>query len=254
MGYFEDLVLNYLVKPESQMNRICRPLMERLDIPYFGYVYVDSKGRYCNLSNNIAYLDYFYSKDLYFNFPYCRSPDLYRSGFTVCPLTIDSDSPKNRQFLFDAHLMQVMLIQKHADVVEQFYFLKRFNSITDYIHFLNYFDLLTKFANYFKKEAKSLIEVCLCEGYNIKKALAKKFNEPHDSILLLNKERQVETFLKDISPLSKRERECLDYFKQGNSAQMTAAQMGLSQRTVEHYFDSIKNKLGCKSKWDLLKE
>ena len=69
---------------------------------------------------------------------------------------------------------------------------------------------------------------------------------------LLNKDLKTQQFLKKIFPLTVREHQCLDLFKQGRSVQATAAILDLSQRTVEHYFENIKEKLGCQSKMELL--
>lgn len=51
--------------------------------------------------------------------------------------------------------------------------------------------------------------------------------------------------------LSERERECLRHFLQGNTSKETAAKIFLSYRTVEYYFENIKDKLGCSNKREL---
>ncbi|HSX26735.1 MAG TPA: ester cyclase [Chlamydiales bacterium] len=51
--------------------------------------------------------------------------------------------------------------------------------------------------------------------------------------------------------LSKRERECLTHLIQGKTAKETAALLKLSPRTVESYFENIKEKLKCSHKGDL---
>ncbi len=53
---------------------------------------------------------------------------------------------------------------------------------------------------------------------------------------------------KKISLFSPRERECLELFKQGHSAQSTAAILGLAPKTIEHYFENMKLKTGIYSK------
>lgn len=52
--------------------------------------------------------------------------------------------------------------------------------------------------------------------------------------------------------LSKREGECLFYVLQGKSARQIAELLHLSKRTVETYYQNIKNKLGCETKTELL--
>lgn len=51
--------------------------------------------------------------------------------------------------------------------------------------------------------------------------------------------------------LSEKERECLKYLLLGKTAKETASYMKLSFRTVEYYFENIKDKFGCFSKREL---
>ena len=48
--------------------------------------------------------------------------------------------------------------------------------------------------------------------------------------------------------LSERERQCLKLFLLGKSAKETAIDLSLSPRTIEFYFENIKNKLACRDK------
>ena len=61
----------------------------------------------------------------------------------------------------------------------------------------------------------------------------------------------MELYSQKASLLSKRERECLIFLLQGKTAKETAANLGLSPRTVESYFENIKKKLECWHKGDL---
>lgn len=56
---------------------------------------------------------------------------------------------------------------------------------------------------------------------------------------------------KNLLLLSKREKECLVLFKQGYTYQSIGVHLGLSVRTVEHYIDSVKNKLGLETRSEL---
>jgi DNA-binding CsgD family transcriptional regulator len=111
--------------------------------------------------------------------------------------------------------------------------------------------LLDSFTRYFKREASSIIERAIREQINIRLIKGDAFFKVPD-VPLARKDPKAEKFLNHIYPLSEREKQCLELFKEGKTAQMTGAILGLSQRTVEHYFDNIKNKLGCNSKTDLL--
>lgn len=53
--------------------------------------------------------------------------------------------------------------------------------------------------------------------------------------------------------LSFREKQCLNLFMEGKTSKETAAQLYLSPRTIEYYFENIKDKLGCNSKREIFK-
>ncbi|NGX62294.1 MAG: hypothetical protein K940chlam9_01791 [Chlamydiae bacterium] len=113
-------------------------------------------------------------------------------------------------------------------------------------------DLLVKFGTYFKREAKELIAKMMGDRFNLKKERGDVFFKTNDSLTLSNKNRKIKKFLKKVFPLSSQEIRCLELFKEGHSAQATAAILNLSPRTVESYFESIKYKLSCSSKAELL--
>ncbi len=52
--------------------------------------------------------------------------------------------------------------------------------------------------------------------------------------------------------LSQREMQCLYQATRGKTAKQIAKALSLSNRTVEHYLDNIKNKMGVSSKAELI--
>jgi len=54
--------------------------------------------------------------------------------------------------------------------------------------------------------------------------------------------------------ISKREAECLFYLIRGKSARETGLALQLSQRTVEFYLDSLKDKLNCRKKSEIIEK
>lgn len=178
-------------------------------------------------------------------------PDLFRSGYMYCPCTFDAKSQEMVMKLAKRnHLL--LSLECRPGIVEGFCFNGPNFGKEELTEYLSDIDLLKKFSHYFRKEASHLIESIRKEGYNIKKIRGADFQEVPDDIPLLNKKSKHSNFLKDLWGLSPQEQRCLELFKQGHTAQASAAKMGLSQRTVEHYLDNIKLKLNCISKWDLL--
>lgn len=95
--------------------------------------------------------------------------------------------------------------------------------------------------------------------YRIRKDRISEIWQSWDKIGEVNLE-SITLFLKDLgkqgysqkaSLLSSRERECLKILLQGKTAKETAAILSLTYRTIESYFENIKNKLSCSNKKEL---
>jgi DNA-binding CsgD family transcriptional regulator len=52
--------------------------------------------------------------------------------------------------------------------------------------------------------------------------------------------------------LSRRESQCLDLILQSKIAKQISKELGLSQRTVERYIETLKSKLDCRTKTDVV--
>ncbi|HVX01154.1 MAG TPA: helix-turn-helix transcriptional regulator, partial [Candidatus Babeliaceae bacterium] len=180
---------------------------------------------------------------------YCH-PQILQSGLFLAP---DLCNPACWQPVLDECRVHHMFgIVEVAEVADLFAFTTLLKDNIDARVFLDHFTFLQRFTRYFKREAKDLIGRLETEGFNLKKAKGDAFANADTSIPLVNKDPNLEKFLKLMVPLSRREMQCLELFKQGRSAQATGAILGISSRTVESYFESIKNKLGCHSKAELL--
>lgn len=89
--------------------------------------------------------------------------------------------------------------------------------------------------------------------------LLEQFGEVHFTPSSLESEAQyrtlqsleLEKYLQNASLLSLRERQCLKCLLEGKTAKETASELNISYRTVESYFENIKDKLNCYSKREL---
>ena len=250
MSNLIDLVKQYTIQHDRTIRNVCAPLKDSLGISLFCYYTIEQDGRFGIISNYPQQLEFFYEQKLYLTNPYLKHPQLFRSG---CALILPNPEPHYVEIIekrFQVRDMFLML-QRRVTSVEGFLFAMQTES-KDEIDYLHHIDILTKFGGYFKREIKPLIERMKRDEYNLKHAKGQPFFEADASVPLLSNDPNISQFLEAISPLSQREQQCLELFKEGHSAQATAAILELSQRTVEHYFESIKNKLDCSSKRDLL--
>jgi DNA-binding CsgD family transcriptional regulator len=247
MNSFQEVFSQLILKKERSIKSICAPLSDCLDIPLFCYARVSSNGGFINLSNCPKELEVYYTMELFLEDPLLVHPDLLRSGFLLMPITYNPEYMQT--ILKKSNIESLLLIIKSSEgLCEMFFFGLKAGQETSLFSCL---DLLYSFTRYFKREAAPIIERAIREQINVKLIRGSAFLKIPE-MQLARKNPQIERFLNLIYPLSERERQCLDLFKEGKTAQMTGALLGLSQRTVEHYFDNIKNKLGCASKTDLL--
>lgn len=249
-----QIVKNYTTRFDKKLKKITSPLNDFFNI--FNYVYfkIEEDGRFVTLSNYPEQLEYYYEEKFYLNNPYLVHPSLLKSGAV---LTLTTQDDKYHETVvkslerFNTHNTFLML-EKRNNQVEGHLFATRPGEC-DASFYLEKLPLLKKFNHYFAKEAAPILGKMRAEGFNLNHAKGKNFLERKKGLPLANKNDQEKAFLKAIFPLSPQEQLCFELFCQGHSAQSTAAVLNLSLRTVEHYFEKIKNKLGCRSKWDLLK-
>lgn len=247
----QDIIQHHSMKHFSKLRKICAPLVDCLDTPMFSYYSIDGEGRFSALTNHPEPLDYYYSKKRYLDNPYLSHPHFFRSGSTCAPFDFDSDSLSvfNKEFnLFYFFI----LLQRRGNSIEAFLFAKLGSDFEAMTALLSQVDLLRTFAAYFRQEAKPLLAEVAKDSFNLKAEKKEKFLIADPSLSISSENPTVSQFLKSVAPLSPQELRCLELFKQGYSAQATGAILGLSDRTVEFYFNNMKAKLGCSSKWEFL--
>ncbi len=247
---FNAYVDECLLKSESKIKKLCSPLQDCLDIPIFGYYYLDKTGRYCNISNALGILDHYYGDCVYLNDPYMRNPCFFKTGYSLVEMTSDKNQQEKLLQKYELNFV-FQILCKYDDYIEGFLFARKNMNYVDGVSFFNKIYLLEKFARFFKLEAKLLINKIVESGYNMKIEIVDKFDMVDSSISSLSTDENKQ-FLKKIDPLSNRENECVDLYQEGCSAQVTAARLGISQRTVEHHLDNARLKFGFNSKTQFL--
>jgi DNA-binding CsgD family transcriptional regulator len=245
-----DLIKNYTIKYDRKIKKVCNPL-KHLNIPTFAYYSIEEDGRFAIISNYPKQLEFFYGEKLYMTCPYLTAPHLFRSGAALIPLTSDPEYQQKSRLLHRVNNL-FLIVRKLGRNLEGFFFITEDLDHTGLTQFLNHYPLLCQFGTFFKRELQQLIGRAKDEGYNLRSAKGEAFltRDPH--LPLSGKDPNASVFAKTIAALSPQEQCCLELFQEGRSAQATAALLGLKKRTVEHYFENIKQKLGCQSKWELL--
>jgi LuxR family transcriptional regulator len=253
MSDFSEIVKKYTINHDRKIRNVTCHLYKNFNIFNYTYFKIQDDGRFVTLSNNPEQLDFYYSEKYYLDNPYLVDPSLLKSGLVFTAQTNDEKYLSTINTSLSRFQMDntFLILDKKEGQVEGFLYATRPNQNT--FNYINNLDILRKFNWFFLREMSSTIKKMYSEGFNIKIAKGINFSQRKEGLPLASKDKISQDFLKMISPLSSQEERCLDLFRSGYSAQATASIMRLSRRTVEHYFESIKNKLGCYSKWDLLK-
>lgn len=252
MKTINHLLNSFSFKYDKKIRDICSPLSTHLGIAYFFYMFVEENGTYGLLTSDPLYNEFFFDSNLHQSMPFYAHPSFFRSGHTFIPCSYGenyekaaSDGPHPMDHLF-------MTMEATEKKMEAFFYANEDLTLNQLPYYLENLDMLTKFNAYFKREAASLIGHMQADGYSIIDEKGGSFFLAPKSTPLSVQNKNIERFLKEILNLTKREHLCLELFKQGKSAQAVASILNISQRTVEHHYDRIRDKLGVQSKWDLL--
>lgn len=255
---WKQIVQDYIIKHSNKIRQVTRPLRDRLRVQYFTYHRIDRSGKYTVLVDRPDWAEHYVEEKFYLEDPYLRHPDMYKSGF--CLIENHGSEEYRKRVLKDGkeifNLDQgVILIEKSPDAVEFFGFSGNKADCSLDKLYLNHPWVLKSFAGHFKKELKHILSQMEEEADTLPHLKGMDFYSdqlihpdiPSDTLL---------DYLKDlglkIGSLSKRERECVKLLVQGKTAKESAALLKLSHRTVEFYFENIKNKLSCSTKQEIL--
>ena len=259
---WDEIVQKYIIRYTGEICKVTKPLRDHFGINYFTYHRIDDTGKYTVLVDRPDWAEHYVSTKIYLQDPYLRHPSVYESGLTL----IESHgSQEYREQVMDSGKkvlnmdMGAILIQKQKGCVEFFGFSANYKTSSLQSIYLNRPQLLNSFAKHFKielspilvrmeREAGSLIEL---KGDDF---FSKELISPdveNLKKLAFWKDLKVAGDFERANQLSLRERQCLKLLLQNRSAKESAAMLKLSKRTVEFYFENIKNKLDCQTKMEL---
>jgi DNA-binding CsgD family transcriptional regulator len=254
MTDLNHLVKNYTIRQDRKIKQLCTPLQKLIDLPVFVYHRIDAEGNLIALSNYPEQFEYYYAEKLYLSNPYLVNPQLLRSGCVAMRATKSDEFQESLNKVKMKFQLEnpFLIVENHGKEMEGFFFATLNAKVDITPHYLSHLDALKSFGRYFVRESSHIIKKMAIEGYNLKDFKGELFDTHDLELALSSQSSKMKKFFKEISPLTQQERLCLEMFRQGNSAQSTAAKLNISRRTVEHYIDNVKIKLNCNSKWDLL--
>jgi LuxR family transcriptional regulator, quorum-sensing system regulator SolR len=254
----------------NEVQEICQPILSCFPfIKIFEYSRIYTDGSLMAVSNNTSFLEIFFQSKRYEKFyvPSLLPKDLHHLKIEDYIKTIPNFKIRNN--FENIFKKQYDLLKIH----DAFIIINRNNDCLEWIacHFhanlnhygykiFNHIDILEQFILYFKFKAGKII--AKADSSRIIKPWRNPDQDPKglDTLDLSTDNFFKDTFPKKISIkinrieiiLSKRELHCLQLVMLGKSNHAIAKDLFLSPRTVESHLDSLRSKIGCSNRDELI--
>lgn len=247
----------------KEIKEICMPLDQYFGIDYFAHVNVDSKGNFTALGKNPGFVEHYLSSKYYNSDVHLSDSDA--SVDYVIQDAFSHYGETNQLFVdcleFSLHHFFTILI-KREESVDAYHFAtsKKNNMINEM--YLQIFSHLKNFISYFTETVSS--------NKNLSAAYDVKFKIEQDKASYLSGlssrhqfDSDIEAFAKAISAkrlhlldssrsyITPKERECLQWLRAGYTAEEIADVMNIVERTVRAHINNLKQKLDCKTLFQL---
>jgi DNA-binding CsgD family transcriptional regulator len=239
------------------MVRFAKPLYDHFGVNHFWYYRITRKGEYSYAGTHAAWNEYCFDQSLLAHFPCLRHPNVLRRGITLMKAG-DHEPYKEVQKQawdqFGIHF-NLNIFNNCAEGIEAFGFGTRFQDHEAEERLLNELPLLRYFIKDFRQKNETLFQLLKEETVDLSANIGAIFYErPKEIVLPL--ERSL--FLRQMGygeiKLTPREKEIAKLLASGFPASYIKDQLHLGIRTVENYIVTLKNKLSCHSKVELIKK
>lgn len=247
----------------NKVKQLAAPLDTYFGIDEFIYTYISAKGEFFAISNQPEPSEYYFSSDFYQSTLLIRHPDNYRNG-VLLPGVIPNEKQEpdmENKFGYSADTL-LALFRKEKEAVHKFLFNTKKHNTQILSFYMNNLSIFNEFCVYFLKEWKSYLKEMEKYTIDIAKLIGPDFYAITYPGQELEKIKNKQLFLKSIkaipsdfflsAPFSNQEKACLELIEKGKTLRETAEVLELSCRTVEYYFENIKNKMGCMTKSEVL--
>lgn len=253
-GFTEDAFLKVSLKNHKVLKSAGRVLKDHFGIDYFYYISVNAKGHYSFFANEIDWNKYSFQNELYCEIPHYFQPKNFPKRNTLLLPFLDTNFSTVADIAKHQYGINIILEIRENDGKEMkgFGFSSSSFSFDTFTNCISELSLLKFFIKQFKEQHGDIFDQLEENRIDIASAIGPqfwKFN--HTSF------KSPSHFLRNLgfnifSDLSEREKEISTQIVKGHSAHQIAMGLKLSQRTVEHYIENMKEKLNCHTKSELI--
>lgn len=237
------LELNQIYDWAHQTLRLSQSFLKKYGITFFGFDRIYDDGKCFRLATHPQVLEHLGQLKLPITVPIPDHLISSKTTYLVPPHLREGGEA-------DRHLQEFKSRFKIGHIVD---FLERKEQYYDQIwlfsphgndwaanFYLNELNQCEEFFNQFKDQASHLIRDANRSSFQLAPEMRPQLNW-----------RRVQTKLPKVE-LSPREQQCLSLIALGYTTREMADHLGLSKRTLDHYVDHMKNKLGCLKKSEVI--
>ena len=245
------------------LNLICAEKMKRLNLSVFEFARVYDNGRAILLYSDPKISQYLFKHQVHITAHVPTS--LISSEFWYLPA---QDGPYS-QFLRDMKDISkagsfVDYIQRFEGYFDMYCYWSPLDQNSGSSHFINSKEKLEQLSNEFKEQAGSFIASVETDPFIVPQLMRPNFGGLPKKNMLINDKIDFSFYLDKILKnlkthrsaggiqFANRELDCIRFLIFGKTAKDISIELGLSIRTIEHRIDSLRDKLGCKKKSDIV--
>lgn len=257
MKSFHEMLKNITSsRHHDHMLRFAKPLNDHLGINHFWYYRITFLGFYSYLGTHSAWNEFCFDQLSLEHFPCLRHPNVLQSGISLMKTDSDSAYKNIQQIAWDKFQINfnLNLIKNIPEGIEAFGFATRFDDQKEEERLINELPTLRYFIKMFREKNKKLFKLIEDNQVDLSSCFGKRFYERQKILVLPNKRDHLlhKIGFEAALSLTTREIDVLRFISNGFPASYIAKNLKLSQRTIENYIATIKCKLGCNSKVDLI--
>lgn len=247
-----------LAERDSMMRSVA-PFFDSFNISHFYYTKVFFSGYFSTIGTNIDLYEYYFNQtEMLKSSPILCKPDTLKSGVSLLK---NNPDPTYKKFLgvawnkFNVNYT-INIQRKTSNGIEACGFGVKHNHPKTDEYLINELPIICKFIDFFRKENDRLIQISEDNQISLTSLFGCRLNEANDICPSFEKKNQLlkQLGLVAFLSLTTSEINILKFMANGFPASYIAQQLFLSCRTVEHHLDSIKLKLECSSKVELIKK
>jgi DNA-binding CsgD family transcriptional regulator len=246
----------YVLDNVSYVNQICNPIFDKLQINYFSYGRFYDDNSFQVLVSNPDWYEHFWRANHKLSTPKLEDFLKKDSAIYLWEDSLREELVKDAKQFF--HMDNgLTIIRRVPRYFEYFSFAFSKDEKTNVSTYLNHLKILELFGNYFIEKAYDLIQSGQCKRIRLPHEKPTYIDIPKLSISewdLFSEESIEGAEHKKILPVSfnTREIDCLHIIKKVFTVKKMADVLCLSPRTIEDYIVSIRQKLGCQKKSEII--